>query len=555
MERSSIDIRQATQTGGARGGLDVAISELQEYLSGTRPPLLAAEALTTLLRTEPPIVISMGRIAEVVEGWALIASERQNRTIAECMSDALVRIAQAHETGSLSDFAPSRFFPKIIELLHSRCPFEERSVFDSRISQLRMHFDWGSSDQPESIEHTVVEMEGREVGTTTDSEFSKVADDLLDARLQASDGLFRRTLTQLRTKLITERELSVTAALDRLVENAIALFNNGDDDRSELVFRLVREGLSLPRLSDDMRQGVRSSHHSLELDQARFMHVVESGRSTSFIKTVLAHFADLQPESLLKSLRFEKDGHRRRFLLSLIRLHSPDVFNLVVDDLQNAGKRSFSWYYMRNLIFLLGKVPPPGDFEHYAAINTVGPHLTNKNPQLRHAALTTLNALGGQSALDFMIEALDEKRYIPSDLQDPRTTRHIQNVVEFIARYPGESSHQVLAEIACGVRCASFADSAKLRQIAFRELHNMHRHLSASATNYLVGQLRQALRKSGIGIGGFAIGVSTDDCLNLLSAIAGLRTAEAVLAVREIAGRYSRHIIGKRAEEILARMK
>lgn len=494
----------------------------------------------------------MARIAEEIEYWATWRADQQNRNIAEAMSEALMRIAQAHEAGLLDGFVPARFFPKIVSLLRVRCPLTDRSVFDNRISQLKAHFDWGFDDQAEPVAHTLVEMEGRELGGATDDEFNIVADELLDPRLSASDGLFRRTLTQLRTKLITERELSVTQALDRLTENAITLFNSGDVERSEMVFRLVREGLTLPRLSDDMRQAARSSHHSSELDQTRFTSLVESGSSMSFIKSVLAHFADLHPEALLKSIRFEKDGHQRRFLLTLIRFHGPDVFSLVVEDLQNAEARGFSWYYMRNLIFLLGKVPPPGDFEHYVAINTAGPHLTNKNPQLRHAALTTLNALGGQSALNFMIEALDEKRYRPSDLQDARTSRHLQNVVEFIARYPGEASHQVLAEIACGQRCGGFQDSSKLRTVAFRELQKMSHHLSTSATNHLVARLRQELKKSGIGIGGFAIGVSTDECLHLLSALAGLRTADAMSAIRDAAQRYSRHIIGKRAAEILA---
>lgn len=554
MERSSYEVGQPSQSRGTPSGLDAAVFELQEYLSDNRPPLLVGEALSTLLRTEPPIVISMGRIAEVLENWAAGRAEALDRTVAEGMSDALMRIAQAHESGSINDFVPARFFPKILELLRARCPLSERSIFDNRVSQLKLHFDWGFDDQPEAVAHMVVEMEGRALGGSVDSEFNKIADELLDSRLQASDGLFRRTLTQLRTKLITERELSVTQALDRLVENAISLFNSGDEERSELVFRLVREGLTLPRLGDDMRQAVRSSHESSELDQTRFTYLVESERSKSFVKAVLSHFSDLQPEALLKSLRFEKDGHRRRLLLSLIRLHGPDVFSLVVEDLQNADKQRFSWYYMRNLIFLLGKVPPPGDFEHYAAINTVGSHLTNKNPQLRHAALTTLNLLGGQSALDFMIEALDEKRYRPTDLQDPRTGRHVQNIIEFIARYPGEASHQVLAEIACALRCQGFHDAQKLRSITFRELQKMSQHLSAPASNYLVAQLRQELKNSGIGIGGFAIGVSTDECLNLLSALAGLRTAEAVMVIREVAQRYSRHIIGKRATEILARI-
>lgn len=554
MERSSYEVGQPSQSRGTPSGLDAAVFELQEYLSDNRPPLLVGEALSTLLRTEPPIVISMGRIAEVLENWAAGRAEALDRTVAEGMSDALMRIAQAHESGSINDFVPARFFPKILELLRARCPLSERSIFDNRVSQLKLHFDWGFDDQPEAVAHMVVEMEGRALGGSVDSEFNKIADELLDSRLQASDGLFRRTLTQLRTKLITERELSVTQALDRLVENAISLFNSGDEERSELVFRLVREGLTLPRLGDDMRQAVRSSHESSELDQTRFTYLVESERSKSFVKAVLSHFSDLQPEALLKSLRFEKDGHRRRLLLSLIRLHGPDVFSLVVEDLQNADKQRFSWYYMRNLIFLLGKVPPPGDFEHYAAINTVGSHLTNKNPQLRHAALTTLNSLGGQSALDFMIEALDEKRYRPTDLQDPRTGRHVQNIIEFIARYPGEASHQVLAEIACALRCQGFHDAQKLRSITFRELQKMSQHLSAPASNYLVAQLRQELKNSGIGIGGFAIGVSTDECLNLLSTLAGLRTAEAVMVIREVAQRYSRHIIGKRATEILARI-
>src|SRR5262249_17260978 len=55
-----------------RKGVDVekAMSEMLDYFDDRRAPLFAADALTTLLRTKPPIHVGRREVVETIVTWA-----------------------------------------------------------------------------------------------------------------------------------------------------------------------------------------------------------------------------------------------------------------------------------------------------------------------------------------------------------------------------------------------------------------------------------------------------------------------------------------------------
>ena len=122
-------------TGNAE--VDAAIDDFLAYLDDQKAPLVVSDALSMLLRTEPPFALPRERVAEIVAGWAYNQSSQRHRPLNEMLLAALEDIRHAERARVLKAFNPDTFYEGFVADLMLFCPPEEQELFQLKLGALR----------------------------------------------------------------------------------------------------------------------------------------------------------------------------------------------------------------------------------------------------------------------------------------------------------------------------------------------------------------------------------------------------------------------------------
>jgi hypothetical protein len=117
--------------------VDAAIDDFLAYLDGQKPPLAVSDALSMLLRTEPPFALPRERVAEIVAGWAYNQASARNRPLNEMLLTALQNIHHAEQARVLKAFNSETFYEAFIADLMPFCSQEEQKLFKIKLGSLR----------------------------------------------------------------------------------------------------------------------------------------------------------------------------------------------------------------------------------------------------------------------------------------------------------------------------------------------------------------------------------------------------------------------------------
>jgi hypothetical protein len=112
---------------------DAAIADFIAYLNDEKAPLIVADSLSMLIRTQPPYAIPLEKVAEIVAGWAMRKSSQKGRPIHEYLVEGVEDIHHAEQSRVLSVFDPNLFYEKFVAELVTYCPYEEREVFQLKL--------------------------------------------------------------------------------------------------------------------------------------------------------------------------------------------------------------------------------------------------------------------------------------------------------------------------------------------------------------------------------------------------------------------------------------
>jgi hypothetical protein len=113
------------------------------------------------------------------------------------------------------------------------------------------------------------------------------------------------------------------------------------------------------RVEKSVAQAMRARSHET-LDAARMRTYAEKPENHFGLKTILDFFPALRPGGLLDSLREERKRDGRRLLLSLLEVHGPSARDAALERLSVAASLpagETDWYFLRNLLYVLRKVP------------------------------------------------------------------------------------------------------------------------------------------------------------------------------------------------------
>ena len=144
-----------------------------------------------------------------------------------------------------------------------------------------------------------------------------------------------------------------------MVQSGVEQFNGGNLGRAVTLFSLAEQVIRRERVEKAVAQAMRARSHEA-LDPARMRLFAEKPENHFGLKTVLDFFPAYRPDGLLESLREERKREGRRLLLSLLEVHGPSARDAALEKLSvaaSAPAAETDWYFLRNLLYVLRKVP------------------------------------------------------------------------------------------------------------------------------------------------------------------------------------------------------
>ena len=159
-----------------------------------------------------------------------------------------------------------------------------------------------------------------------------------------------------------------------MVRAAVEQLNEGELGRAVTMFdlaeRLVAERKVEPERADLTRRGMQEL---VDLDRLRIY--AEDASRQSILRKVLAFFPALSPQGILDELETEQRRERRRLLVTLLQVHGPVARRAALEKLRqplNPAAGQAGWYFQRNLLNVLRRIPRPDDSPLEAEIEMLG---------------------------------------------------------------------------------------------------------------------------------------------------------------------------------------
>ncbi|HEX7253528.1 MAG TPA: DUF4388 domain-containing protein [Thermoanaerobaculia bacterium] len=238
-----------------------------------------------------------------------------------------------------------------------------------------------------------------------------------------------------------------------MVRSAIERFNEGSLAQAvtmlELAKRLIEEGAVDRKAAESIR-----NKEDEDLDVERLRRYAESPEQHALLRDFLGFFTRLAREGQLHDLRLELKRERRRLLLLLLEVHGTVVRELVLENLRTPvgqGAGDEDWYFRRNLLYLLRRIPRPAEVSPEEDVDVAVRHSELKFPApLVKDAIANLSQLKydrSEKTLIGLLQDLETMLSKEGEGYDPREARLlIDRVSSALARFGTPGARRAVAE-------------------------------------------------------------------------------------------------------------
>jgi hypothetical protein len=336
-----------------------------------------------------------------------------------------------------------------------------------------------------------------------------------------------------------------------IVQAGIEQFNAGSLGKAvtmlELADSLVAEG----KIDADVVARTRSSAHEA-LDFNRLRACAEKPETHFLLKRVMSHFNELTPESLLGKLRIEPKRDRRRMLLNLLEAHGPAARLAAFQQLEEeagAGAVAQSWYFPRNLICILNRIPPEEETDLDKEVALVGSFLKLSYPApLVREAMTHLGQIHHGAEEQLLLNVLGEleRRLLKTDTSDPEAARLqslLDRLISVLARYGTPGAYRAVVDHGLTRREELGDTLARLACLAGEDL---------AGEEESVARLLSGLKaRTPIKLLGVVIHKDIQDPLHLVKALSSTPTPAVCRAFEHLAKNFPHQEFGKAAARAL----
>jgi hypothetical protein len=338
-----------------------------------------------------------------------------------------------------------------------------------------------------------------------------------------------------------------------LVRTATDSFNKGAYARAITLFDLA------DRMAADGEVDARVveiAHGSATeaIEPTKLLEVAADPDKRPMLRRLVEFFPEWSLRELLDALVFQPDAKRRRVLLALIEAWGAEAYGPVLERLASAAGGgvidSNAWWYLRNLVYLLHRLPRPDDVDPKQVIELVGPFSAlSQPPSFQRETFTLLGQLPSGLGAPLLILRLGEaERALASNDPPPYDDREMGKILSSLAvalvRTGVPAARRALIEHALAQRPRTGDASARLRELG---------NVDLSSDREALGRLLEAARflqpKKVLGL---VVSRNETVVVDIARALASTTDPGARRLLAELAERFPEREVGRVAAAVIS---
>jgi hypothetical protein len=337
-----------------------------------------------------------------------------------------------------------------------------------------------------------------------------------------------------------------------LLRSAAENFNQGAYARSvtllDLADRMVQER-EVDRHVSDIARG--TAHEAFE--PTRVLEVAADLENRPILRRLVEFFPDWSVRELLDALVWQPDPKRRRLVLALLEVWGQEAYAPVLERLATAiaeGSRDPNvWWYLRNLVYLLHRLPRADDVDPKQVLELVGPFSSlEHHPSFQRETLTLLGQLPNGIGAPLLIQRLTEIERAVAGVAPPHELHEMEKVLNTLAaalvRSGSPAARRSLIEHALGNRPKTGNAAGRLRELAGFDLGH-----DRDALSRLLEAGRALVPRKLLG---FVVSRNEETLVDVARALGSTSDPAAKRLLGELAQRFGDHEFGRVAAAALA---
>jgi len=343
----------------------------------------------------------------------------------------------------------------------------------------------------------------------------------------------------------------VALRFNAMVKSAVEQFNAGALPQADAVLALAERIVAEKRVDATTVDAVkRSGDEAIDFDRVR--KYAEVPRFHGMLRRVLSFFVATSARGLLTELLREMKRERRRLILQLLEIHGAPAREEALERLRSGfgqGEGDEKWYFRRNLLYLLRRIPPARGESLDEDVSRAVRHAVLRFPApLVREAVANLGQLKherAENALLSLLHDLEGMLIRPAEASyDPREVRLLlDRVVAALARFGTAKAHSAVVDHGLKKKAELGDTMARLAELAGQDL---------SANVEVVERLLAALKtNSPHKVLGMVLHVNDQKAAHIIEALSNTPSPAVREAFEDLARRFPEMDLGEAAARAL----
>lgn len=302
----------------------------------------------------------------------------------------------------------------------------------------------------------------------------------------------------------------------------------------DLAERMARDDEVDPRLAD-----IALGHAHEAYEVTAVLQAAAERRHWPILRRLVEIFPGWSVRDLLDALVFQPDTKKRRMLIALLEVWGATARPEVIDRLEiSVAERSRDpnlWWYQRNLVFLMHRLPRESGADAARELALVGPYSSlEHHPSFQREAILLLAQLPGHLGVTTLAQRLTEAERAldlnPPALPAEEIWKLMNHLAAALARCASPAARRTLLDHALARRPRDGDSLARLRELGRFDLSSDRETVAR-----LLGALRELAPRKLLG---FVVARRTEELGHVLRALAGTPGGEVRQAIAELVARH-----------------
>jgi len=336
-----------------------------------------------------------------------------------------------------------------------------------------------------------------------------------------------------------------------LLRAACDAFNEGTFGRAVTLLDLAEQMLRDGEVESHVAELARGSAHDW-LDTAKVLEAAAEPSNRPILRRLAEFFPAWSVRELLDGLVFQPDKKKRRLLIVLLEVWGEEAHAPVLERLRVAvaepSNDANAWWYLRNLVFLLHRLPRPAEVDPRDELTLVGPFSgLEHHPSFQRETMTLLAQLPNAVGAPLLVQRLGEiERALErgDTVTEPTELWKVLNsLAAALVKSGSAAARRALVEHALAQKPKCGDSMSRLRELAPVDL--------SPDRDVLARLLETAKSFQPVKLLGFLVSRNEEALVHVVRALASTTAPEARRVLRELAEKFPEREFGRLAEAAL----